>query len=118
MQNLQATIAEHLKGLRTGHFVNEVPPDKELRLAGRKRADGVSVPNFVEQITAVSHGGDQVSVIEGMSFLSSRYRRARILSEHRAGLHPNVFVSRDAKTGRLFRFRSISTIRRLFEGGG
>ena len=48
-----------------------------------------------------------------MGFVLSRCWRAQILSERRFGLHPIVFVSGEAKTGRLFRFRSISTIRSL-----
>ena len=46
--DLQIEIAQHAKGLRAGHLVNEVSSDKQLRLAVRQRFDRMGVPYFFE----------------------------------------------------------------------
>ena len=51
--HLQPEIAEHAEGLGRGHLVDEVGADEELRAAVREGADGVGVPDFLEE--AFSH---------------------------------------------------------------
>ncbi len=52
--HLEAKVAKHAEGLRRGDLVNQVGADEELRAAVGKRANGVGVPNFLEEI--FSHG--------------------------------------------------------------
>ncbi len=51
----EVAIAQHGEGLGTGDFVDEVEADEELGLAGGEGADGVEVPDFVEE-GACAHG--------------------------------------------------------------
>ena len=48
-EDLQAALPEHLEGLGAGDLVDEVEPDEELAVAGGESADGVGVPDAVEQ---------------------------------------------------------------------
>ncbi len=51
----QSAFAEHREGLRAGDLVHEMQPDEELRLPARQVANGVEVPDLVEEITAIGH---------------------------------------------------------------
>jgi hypothetical protein len=55
VKDRQISVAKHLKRLRTGHFVNQVLPDEELRLARLQRPHGMQIPHLVEQIRFVAH---------------------------------------------------------------
>ena len=48
IRNGQLTIAQHLKGLRAGHFVDQVQPNEQLRLPIGQRPHGMEVPDLVE----------------------------------------------------------------------
>ena len=48
-RHLPPARAKRVECLRRGDLVNEVQADEELRLAGRQRADGVKVPDLLEQ---------------------------------------------------------------------
>lgn len=47
--NLESELANHRKGLGTGHFVNEVRANQELRLTAGQLSHGVRIPDFLEQ---------------------------------------------------------------------
>jgi hypothetical protein len=62
--NGQLTVPEHRKGLWAGDFVNQMQTDKQLRLPRLQCADGMQVPDFVEQILTGCH--------RSVSFLAGR----------------------------------------------
>jgi hypothetical protein len=48
-RDLQPEIAQHPEGLRARDLVDQVRADEELRLAIGQLADGVSIPDFLEE---------------------------------------------------------------------
>ena len=59
-------LAQHREGLRAGDLVDQVQADEELRIAARKLAHAVRVPDLVEQALAVagtSFGGGMIAKI-------------------------------------------------------
>ena len=48
--HLQAPVPQHLERLRTGHFVDQVLPDEQLGLSRCQLANGVLIPDGVEQV--------------------------------------------------------------------
>jgi hypothetical protein len=42
-------LADHIEGLRTRDFVDQVQPDEQLGLSARERADCVRIPDFVKK---------------------------------------------------------------------
>ena len=65
-RDLQFQIAQHAEGLRTGHLVDEVRADQQLRLAVGQLADGVSVPYFLEE--RFCHGKRRIEGFMGRRF--------------------------------------------------
>ena len=53
----QAALPEHGEGLRAGDLVDEVQADEQLGLPAVERADGVGVPDPVEQVRGEQVGG-------------------------------------------------------------
>ena len=53
--HLQLSVAQNFKRLRTGDFMNQVQPNKQLRLAPWQILNGMKIPDFVEQISLVGH---------------------------------------------------------------
>lgn len=51
----QVAIAQHGERLWARHLVNQVQANEQLRLPGGQRANGVKIPDFVEQIAPVGH---------------------------------------------------------------
>ena len=47
--NLPPSRPQHVKRLRARDFVDEMQPDKQLRLSIRQRPDGMGVPDFLQQ---------------------------------------------------------------------
>ena len=47
-----AVEAQHVEGLRGGHFVDEVQADEELRLTRWQDAHGMRVPDFLQECLA------------------------------------------------------------------
>jgi hypothetical protein len=48
--HLQAALAQHGKGLRGGHLVDEMQPDEELVLARSQLAYGMLIEDLVKKI--------------------------------------------------------------------
>ena len=55
MLHAQPARPQHVERLRTGHLVDQVQADEELRLPVRQRPDRVGVPDFLEERRG--HGG-------------------------------------------------------------
>ena len=78
-----AVLAQHVERLRARDFVDEVQADEQLRLSARQRADGVRVPDFLKECSAMCSfdapacGVDQLEYIECVArvFPSLRSRR-------------------------------------------
>jgi hypothetical protein len=45
----QPLLAQHVERLRTGHLMDEMQTDEQLRLTARQRADGMRVPDLVKE---------------------------------------------------------------------
>ena len=58
--HLEAEVAKHAEGLRRSDLMDQVSADEELRATVGKRANGVGVPNFLEEI--FSHGEQTAGV--------------------------------------------------------
>ena len=58
--HLEAEVAQHPEGLRRSDLMDQVGTDEELRASVGKRANGVGVPNFLEEI--FSHGEQTAEV--------------------------------------------------------
>ena len=60
VQHRQAAFLQHLERLRRGHLVHQVQTDEQLGLAGFQGADGMQIPDLVEQ-RSLRHGCPKVS---------------------------------------------------------